>query len=134
MTVILSFPSSSGSSNGISPLLLNAGLVSHYRRYLNPVDPRMFLTNGNVTELNKSSCKGKNIASCFKVLSGVAAINCRCLPHPRFLSLSLSCYLFTFEPNDPYKITKSHKNHCLSIKNKYNFTKALDKHQRIVRG
>lgn len=53
------FSSSAGSSNGISPLLFNAGLVSHYRRYLNPVDPRMFITNGNVTELNKSNCKGR---------------------------------------------------------------------------
>lgn len=48
-----------GSSNGIPPLLFNAGLVSHYRRYLNPVDPRMFVTNGGVAELNKSNCKGK---------------------------------------------------------------------------
>jgi hypothetical protein len=49
------------STNAISPLLFNAGLVSHYRRYLNPVDPRMFATNANVTELNKSNCKGKKI-------------------------------------------------------------------------
>lgn len=66
MTVIFSSLSSAGSSNGISPLLLNAGLVSHYRRYLNPVDPRMLVTNGTVTELNKSNCKGENPAACFK--------------------------------------------------------------------
>lgn len=42
--------------NGISPLLLNAGLVS--LRYLNPVDPRMLVTN-NTQELNKSSFKGE---------------------------------------------------------------------------
>jgi hypothetical protein len=46
-------------SNGISPLLFNAGLVSHYRRYLNPVDPRMFVTNDNISELNKSDSKGE---------------------------------------------------------------------------
>lgn len=49
--------------SSISPLLFNAGLVSHYRekmfssplgRYLNP-DPRMF----NNAELNKSNCKGE---------------------------------------------------------------------------
>lgn len=28
---------------------------------------------------------------------------------------------FFIEPIDPYKITNSHKNHCLSIKNKYFF-------------
>ncbi|KAL7049229.1 hypothetical protein ACKWTF_003634 [Chironomus riparius] len=48
---------SDGTVNGISPLLFNAGLVSHYRRYLNPVDPRMLVTNGTSTELNKSFCK-----------------------------------------------------------------------------
>ncbi|CRL02630.1 CLUMA_CG015877, isoform A [Clunio marinus] len=48
---------SDGSSNGIPPLLFNAGLVSHYRRYLNPVDPRMFVSNGSIQENNKSSCK-----------------------------------------------------------------------------
>lgn len=45
-----------GTMNGISPLLLNAGLVS--LRYLNPVDPRMLVAN-NTQELNKSSFKGE---------------------------------------------------------------------------
>ncbi|KAG5677600.1 hypothetical protein PVAND_007344 [Polypedilum vanderplanki] len=46
-----------GSMNGI-PLLFNAGLVSHYRRYLNPVDPRnLLVANGNSAELNKSFSK-----------------------------------------------------------------------------
>lgn len=47
------------SVNGI-PLLFNAGLVSHYRRYLNPVDARMLVaTNGDNTELNKSTFNGE---------------------------------------------------------------------------
>lgn len=74
MTLIflsLFFPSFAGSSNGISPLLFNAGLVSHYRRYLNPVDPRMFVANGNVQELNKSNCTGKRSGNCLKYFTNV---------------------------------------------------------------
>jgi hypothetical protein len=48
-----------GSINGISPLLFNAGLVSHYRRYLNPVDPRMLVTNGSTAEHHKVPYKGE---------------------------------------------------------------------------
>jgi hypothetical protein len=61
MPLLMHHISFAGSSvNGI-PLLFNAGLVSHYRRYLNPVDPRNLLVanGGGVAELNKSFCKGK---------------------------------------------------------------------------
>ena len=70
------FFSSTVPSNGISPLLFNAGLVSHYRRYLNPVDPRMFTASGNAAELNKSNCNGKQ-KKFYKVcsLSGVPTAN-----------------------------------------------------------
>lgn len=45
------------SVNGISPLLINANLVNHYRRYLNPIDPRMIVTNGDNEgrQFNKSN-------------------------------------------------------------------------------
>lgn len=77
------------STNGISPLLFNAGLVSHYRRYLNPVDPRMFVTNANVTELNKSNCKGKNRISISSLESSRVALA------SRFISCQSSlCDLF----------------------------------------
>lgn len=42
----------------ISPLLFNADLVSHYRRYLNPMDSRMLIGNNGITDLNKPCVKG----------------------------------------------------------------------------
>ena len=52
---------------GISPLLFNADLVSHYRRYLNPMDPRMLIGNNGITDLNKPCVKGnvKHLNICF---------------------------------------------------------------------
>ncbi|CAO1368577.1 unnamed protein product [Diamesa hyperborea] len=46
-----------GKTDGISPLLFNADLVSHYRRYLNPMDPRMLIGNNGITDLNKPCVK-----------------------------------------------------------------------------